>query len=737
MRTLLALLTILIVGITGTSQTIRGVVSDENELPMVSVTVMNIDNGKHAHTDRKGKFELKDVQVGDSLKFTFMGFETVILMVTDFEEEVLVKLSPDVFTLGEIVIEPREDALNSMTDLDIQLDPVISSQEILRKVPGLFIGQHAGGGKAEQIFLRGFDIDHGTDITLSVDGLPVNMVSHAHGQGYADLHFLIPEVLDNIDFGKGPYTAQHGNFNTAGYVNFNTKNSLAQSQVKIEAGQFGTRRLFGGVNVLRSLNHNAFVAVESLQFDGPTESPQDLNRANFFGKYSGKVSENKRLSLIMSAFTSQWNASGQIPQRAVDQGLITRFGSIDDTEGGKTERKNIVLTLDQYLSDRAFLRNRFFYSNYDFELFSNFTFFLNDSIHGDQIKQRESRDMYGFQSEFNQEFNVGESSGVLKAGLSLRNDHVSNNELSHTLNRQEVLEYKQLGDVFESNWGAFVAATFNYGRFTLNTGLRGDYFDFQYDDALLSSFTSQSDQRAILSPKLSLLFSQSESLQWYVKAGKGFHSNDTRVVVEKQGREILPDATSADLGFIWKPVPRVMMNLAYWNLFLEQEFVYVGDEGIVEPSGETTRQGLEFSLRAQPMDWLYWNFDANYTYARSADEAATYIPLAPEFTLVSGLNAVHTSGVFGGADIRHLRNRPANEDNSIVAEGYTIVDMNLGYDCHHYSIGVQIQNLLNTEWNETQFATESRLQHEMEPIEEIHFTPGTPFFAKISLSYKF
>ena len=243
----------------------------------------------------------------------------------------------------------------------------------------------------------------------------------------------------------------------------------------------------------------------------------------------------------------------------------------------------------------------------------------------------------------------------------------------------------------------------------------------------------------IVSPKLNILYNTSQDLQVYLKMGKGFHSNDTRVVLQEDADDIIPAAYGFDIGSIWKPSPKTFFNLAYWYLFLEQEFVYVGDAGIVEPSGRTQRQGVDLSFRYQPFKWMLWNFDANYTYARSMDESKgeDYIPLAPSFTLVSGLNFIFDSGFYGNIDVRHMGDRAANEDYSIVAEGYTITDLSAGYKWEKMSFGIQIQNLFNVEWNETQFATESRLPEELEPVEEIHFTPGTPFFFKGLIQYNF
>jgi len=626
-----------------------------------------------------------------------------------------------------------------ITDIDIQMNPVNSSQDIMQKVPGLFIGQHAGGGKAEQIFLRGFDIDHGTDISITVDGLPVNMVSHAHGQGYADLHFLIPETIEKIDFGKGPYYQNKGNFTTAGYVNFSTKEKLENSSLKLEAGQFNTNRLLGIFNVMQSNNHNAYMATEFLSTDGFFESPQNFNRINVFGKYTGKINKNDKIGVIASYFDSKWDASGQIPQRAVDNEIITRFGAIDDTEGGATSRSNLLLNYEKIINKKSSIKNKIFLSQYDFELFSNFTFFLEDSVNGDQIRQKENRVTFGVNSDYSKSFSNRNFKGDWHAGISLRNDQTKNTELSKTKNRTETIDLLKLGDINETNIGAYIGTNIDVNKWTFNTSIRLDYFDFQYNDLLASNYKTQGKLMAIVSPKLNVLYNTSNNLQFYLKTGKGFHSNDTRVVVSERDKRVLPAAYGYDIGYIWKPTPKMLLNMAYWYLYLEQEFVYVGDAGIVEPSGKTKRLGLDLSYRYQPLSWLFWNLDLNYTYARSINEpkGENYIPLAPDFTTVSGLNFLFKSGIYGSMNLRHLANRPANENNSIIAKGYTITDLNIGYKWNKINFGVQIKNVFNTEWNETQFATESRLRNETNPVNEIHFTPGTPFFVKGSIEYNF
>lgn len=720
-------------------QPLTGKISDKQKSPIAGAHILNISNGLHTHSDEMGSFAMEAVETGDTLKISHIGFNTEQVVINSLQVPLSIILELKSISIAEVVISPEVNALNMISAIDIQTNPVNSSQDILRQVPGLIIGQHAGGGKAEQMFLRGFDIDHGTDIAITADGLPVNMVSHAHGQGYADLHFVIPETIENIDFGKGPYSADKGNFNTAGYVNFNTKRSLENSLIKFEKGQFNTSRILGMFDIANNEKNQSYMATEYLSTDGAFDSPQNFNRINLFGKYTTNITASDKMGITVSHFTSKWDASGQIPQRAVDEGLITRFGAIDDTEGGNTSRTNILLNYDKYIDKNSFIKNRVFYSNYDFELYSNFTFFLEDTVNGDQIKQKEDRCIYGINSEYNRSFSNEKLEGDWQAGISLRNDQSQNNELSHTVNRSETLYPIMLGDINETNYAAYFNATFDIGKWTINPALRVDYFDFQYNNALQTDYKTQSSTKAIVSPKLNILYHFSPDLQFYLKGGKGFHSNDTRVVVAQEGKEILPAAYGFDAGILWKPIPQLLVNTAYWYLFLEQEFVYVGDAGIVEPSGKTKRHGLDLSVRYQLLDWLFWNMDANYTHARAIEENAgeDYIPLAPDFTLTTGLNVVHPSGIYGGLNLRHINDRPANEDNSIIAKGYTVVDFNVGYPLRKLDFGIQIQNLLNTEWNETQFATESRLKNEPAPVKEIHFIPGTPFFIKAIIAFKF
>ncbi len=721
------------------SQTLSGKVLDGYTNPIVGAYIYHSSTKSHKHTDETGNFQFTNLSINDTLILSHIGYKQETIILKNLDQKLTIFLEEKINDLDEILITGSINAVKLITDIDAQINQVNSSQDILKKVPGLFIGQHAGGGKAEQIFLRGFDIDHGTDINITVDEMPVNMVSHAHGQGYADLHFIIPETIEKVDLGKGPYYTNKGNFNTAGYINFSRKHRLDDNLIKLEAGQFNTQRLLGMFNLLDTKKQSSYVAMEYMAMDGPFESPQHFGRTNLFGRYTAYVNKYDKIDLSLSHFVSKWDASGQIPQRAVESGQISRFGAIDDTEGGNTSRSNIILNYKKFINEKSSIKNTAYFTRYGFELFSNFTFFLEDSINGDQIRQVEDRTMMGMQSEYKQFFTYNNMEGFWNAGISIRNDQSRGNELAYTRNRKETLSEVQSGDIDETNFGVFLGNTLEIGKWTVNPGIRVDYFSFQYQDALATQYSTQKELKAIASPKLNVFYNPINELQFYIKVGQGFHTNDTRVVIENQGNQILPPAIGFDIGNVWKLRPDLLINTAYWYLFLEQEFVYVGDAGIVEPSGQTLRQGVDLSLRYQPASWLYCNLDAHYTNPRSIDEEAgeNYIPLAADFTLMGSLTVKTKSGFYGSSTLRVLGDRPANEDYSIVAEGYTVVDINAGYKWKNFDIGFQIQNLFNTAWNETQFATESRLAGEINSVEEIHFTPGTPFFAKGMLAYRF
>jgi outer membrane receptor for Fe3+-dicitrate len=673
---------------------------------------------------------MADVQVHDS--------ETTTLRIE------LAEASVDLRTV-EIKNTAISQPFETISTLDMHTRPVNTAQDVLRMVPGLFIAQHAGGGKAEQIFLRGFDCDHGTDVAISVDGIPVNMPSHAHGQGYADTHFIIPELIENVEFKKGPYYADAGDFNTAGLVRYRTKDALEKSFVKIEAGEFNTARAVGAFDLLGqqhagNSNQHAYIAAETFYSDGYFQHSQAFHRLNLIGKYTSTIADDQRITFTASAFQSAWNASGQVPERAIARGLISRFGSVDSSEGGLTSRYNFNFEHLKTLKNNGLFKNRLYYSDYSFELYSNFTFFLNDPVHGDEIRQKEHRKLFGYNSTYEQEGHLFGRSLRTQLGVFLRNDNTDNSELSRVYQRRFTTAQRSLGDINETNAGAFISETWEIAPgLNLNAALREDIFQFVYTNKLDTLYNTKKVTKSVLSPKLNLYYDLNASVRLYLNSGYGFHSNDTRVVIPQNGLKVLPKALGTDVGIIFKPVPSLYLNVAGWLLDLEQEFVYSGDEAIVEPGGRTRRYGVDLSARLQLAKHLFADADITWAHGRSIDnpEGANYIALAPKYTGTGGISYDSGKGLFGSLRFRYLSARPANEDNSLTAEGYFLLDAVAGWKKNNVEISFSMQNFGNVAWKEAQFATESRLRNEPAPVTEIHFTPGTPFFLKGGVTFRF
>ncbi len=738
-KLLLYALSICLLGSTTAQVVVRGKVIDGvSRQPLQFANIQQTGIVKNnSLTDANGRFiiHLKKVQV-PSITISYIGYTTAISLIGE-QNELTVELAPASIKLQEVVLiaQTALQTFSTLAKIDLEMKPVKNTQELMRIVPGLFVAQHSGGGKAEQIFLRGFDSDHGTDIKVSVDGLPVNLVSHAHGQGYADAHFIIPETVNTVDYGTGPYYAQHGNLNTAGYIEFSTFKNISGSRVQAEVGQYNSYRTLVMLDLIKKNKdrQSAYIAGEFNYSDGATIHPQNFSRFNFFGKYNLAVSPYSNFSGSLSAFKSKWDASGQVPSRAVANGTISRFGSIDPTEGGNTQRYNVNMQLTTSMHGNHTLTNQFYYSKNVFSLYSNFTFFVRDSLNGDQINQAETRDVVGLTTKLNRRNNLGGWTLNSAYGIGVRHDATNNSVLANTVMRG-FTNYAKMGDITETNAFMFIQKQFNAGKWHIDGGVRWDYLRFDYKDKL-TPVQLPSQAKQIVSPKLNIQYLINQKTQLYVKGGKGFHSNDTRVVVANRGNEILPAAYGADLGFILKPTDKVLINIAAFYLHLKQEFVYVGDEGNIEPAGKTNRQGIDAIVRYQLSKKLVANININFTKPRAAGEpkGKNYIPLAPSFTSMGGLYYKNTTGFNGGINYRFIKDRSANNDNSIVARGYFLLDGTFNYTQPTYEIGIAVENMLNVNWNEAQFATISRLKGEPTPVEELNFTPGLPFFLKARL----
>ncbi|MGI4862711.1 MAG: TonB-dependent receptor [Janthinobacterium lividum] len=741
------------------SAAVRGTVTDSlSGQPLAGVGVVLVGQPGGTATDALGQFRLAGLAAGTyQLRLGALGYQAKTRPVTLLAGEtrgLQVALATANLSLAEVTVsQPRDpnQTLAAISHIDQTLRPINSAQDLLRLVPGLFIAQHAGGGKAEQIFVRGFDADHGTDFAVSIDGLPVNMVSHAHGQGYADFHFVIPETVEQLKVYKGPYTARFGDFATAGAGEFSTKTSLDHSQVKLEVGQFDTYRalvmldLLGTHHLFSKKAESAYVAAEYNFTNSYFDNSQHFKRFNGLLKYTGQLSDKTSLTLLGSHFNSSWDASGQVPERAVEQGLISRFGSLDPSEGGNTSRTNASVILTTALPHDAVLRQQVYYSRYYFNLYSNFTFFKEDPLNGDEIDQRDTgRNLYGYTGTYDRDDYLGHRNLHTTFGLGTRIDDAG------LLLRRAVQRVPgdtlNTGRLYEQNINAYLDETLALtDRLTLNAALRADLFIFQFRgqqadgaggfDPLTGRVT-----RGRVSPKLNLYYQLSPSVQLFARSGLGFHSNDARGVVQGSGSfNALPRATGAEVGSTFKPVPSLVINAALWTLHLQDELVYSGDEGTTESVGPTRRYGLDVSGRYQLTSSLFLDADFNYSHGRlvNAPEGENYIPLAPTFTSIGGITVRLPGGLGASLRYRHIDSRPAQEDDAIRARGYFLFDAVVNYTKARFQVGVQAQNLLNVKWNEAQFATDSQLRGEANSVNELNFTPGTPFYAKLNASVFF
>jgi hypothetical protein len=484
---------------------------------------------------------------------------------------------------------------------------------------------------------------------------------------------------------------------------------------------------------------NLYVAGEYNYTDGPFDKPQHFNRLNLFAKYNRWLDEHTRLNFQASTFTSRWDASGQIPERAVASGSISRWGAIDSTEGGNTGRTNLSLSIDRWGHDRSRMQSLFYFSAYDFNLYSNFTLFLNDPVFGDEIRQRENRRIYGMEHSYARDYALGRGTVTWKSGLGLRYDDIGNIELTRVYQRTTPLDTLFSGVIGQANLNVHTSLEWLCGKWMVNSGLRADYFLFNVEDRLQPALATQGKAAFRLSPKLNFFYTPDDRRHFFLKTGMGFHSNDARVVVSQPEEQTLPYSIEGDLGALFKPLPGLVIQPALWFLYLQQEFVYVGDEAVVEASGETRRYGIDLTLRYQPLKWLYLDADVNYACACAIGEpkGEDYIPLAPALTSVGGVTVRFASGLTAGIRYRYMADRPANEDNSVVAKGYFVNDLTVTCPFGRWELNLQAQNLFNVAWNEAQFDTETRLQGETESSSEICFTPGNPFLAKVGLKVSF
>ena len=682
--------------------------------------------------------------------------------------------SPDDPSFSATAVVAPSDISASSIDItgdEIRLRPYLSTGELLNAAPGFYVIQHAGGGKANQYFLRGFDADHGTDVAFFVDGVPLNWVTHGHGQGYTDLNFIIPELIQRVEVRKGPYQAEYGDFATAGAINLVLDDEKPMSSLSVGGG---TYRTFRGVGVISPKLDKVkpLIAAEVFGTDGPFENGEDLLRVNIFARTTFELRGETRLSLTGMAYLGDWNASGQIPLRAVESGDIDWFGSIDKNEGGQSQRYSLYLGVQTPAKPGAQGRRGIGGEGLNlvgwvtlsrFALYSNFTFFVNDPVNGDMIRQGDDRTAFGLRASYGFAHRFDRVMLKSRMGASFRFDAIDNT--LQTAPAREILETQVDADISEGGLGLFGEEELAWKWLRLIGGLRFEYFGFDVTDRLedkdtLGTMTSGEEAQAIVLPKASLIVHPVEPLELFFNFGRGFHSNDARgVVLGTDPVTPLSAALGWELGARVLAWERFQMSTAFFWLNLDSEVVWIGDEGTTEASGETQRFGLEAQFRLEILPWLLADLDATWVRAEFVNNPgnANAVALAPELLISGGLSARDTrTGLSGRIGVFYIADRPATEDRFLTADGFVRVDASFGWENRRFAVKAQVLNLINTRWRQAQFATVGRLPGEDGPddcpsgtrpisepdgtfvgCEDIHFTPGWPIFVQLMATVKF
>jgi len=639
----------------------------------------------------------------------------------------------------------RHERENGAGDLELSgrelsLRPSRTPGDVLQAVPGLIAVQHAGGGKANQLFLRGFDADHGTDVALFLNGVPLNERSHGHGQGYADFNFVVPELIVALDVHKGPNDVRYGDFATAGAIEVKYLERLPEDFAKLEYGQFGERRAVAGVSPRLGDSWSSLFALEAAAADGPFVVSEDLQKLNFVASVSRSLRDGATFDARVMSYGASWNGSGQLPLRAVcgegeaglpppsayGQPCIDRFGSVDPTEGGTTARQSAELGFRLQAADVR-VEAKLFAVRYQFGLFSDFSFFALDPLHGDGIEQTDARTTLGGSFGLIQERSLGKVRFKSSFGLESRADDIDNG-LYHQQARRR-LETVTAAHVAESSIGAYVeerAALTPWLSTVL--GLRVERLQADVEPRG-GQQTAGSSHATLPLPKFGMQLSPWSTLTLFAEYGRGFHSNDARSAAAENARLMAP-ALGYEAGLRFRPTPQLQLYATGFLLDLSSELVWAGDEGTTEPSPASRRAGVELGARAHFNHWLFADIDATLARARfDTASSADRVPLAPTATFTAGFGASPKFGnyrPFGSLRVTAVASRPANEDASLTAPGYVIEDLAAGLRYRDVEVGVDVMNLFDTPWRPVNFATRSRLSYEPAPVTGIHFVPGWP-----------
>ena len=633
---------------------------------------------------------------------------------------------------------PRAASEGTVLSEQLGNRPLLRTGELLEVVPGLIVTQHTGDGKANQYFLRGFNLDHGTDFLTRVEGMTVNMPTHGHGQGYMDLNFVIPELVERVAYHKGTYYPEFGNFSAAGAAEFRyfdrhspTLALTAGEDEYLRAVAAGSTPLAGG---------DLLLAFEYSAADGPWELPQDLRKANGVARYARETDQGA-WSVDLMAYEGEWTATDQIPLRAAKEGRVGRFGFVDPSNGGETHRYSL-----SGQGHREFGSRRLDYSawamDYRLQLFSNFTYAL-DPVNGDQFEQFDDRQALGGSLAWSQPLDAGER-WMLRAGMELRHDDIAPVGLYLTTARERHDTIRE-DAVRQTEAGAWAGlATRWTEKLRSEIGLRYDMVDYAVASNLAANSGSGSD--ALASPKLSLVFGPWRETEFFAAAGRGFHGNDIRgatiMVDPADGMTTvdpvtpLVEAEGMEAGLRTAILPRTQLSLALWQLEVDSELLFIGDGGVTEASRPSRRRGVELGVYARPTEWMI--VDAEFAWSqprfRDDDPAGDRIPGAVERVASLGLAIDHDSGWFGGVRLRYLGPSALIEDDSVRAPGSTLVNIEAGRRIgERLRVTLGVYNVFDEDASDIRYFYESRLPGEPAPVADVHFHPVEPRMARLTV----
>lgn len=665
----------------------------------------------------------------------------------------LAQQPPDsVHRITAITVEGRRDNLNGIAATasvgrvgwrDLRLRPLAREGELLETVPGMILTQHSGNGKANQMFVRGFNLDHGTDFATSVEGMPVNMRTHGHGQGYTDLNFLIPEVVDHLEYRLGNYYASIGDFGSAGGAEFTLRRLLPGPVALVETGSNGLIRTVAAASA-RAGPGDALAALEFKGSNGPWDVAENLRKWSGLARYSWRAGASE-FSVLGLGYSNSWQASDQIPERAIAAGSVGRFGQVDSTLGGSSWRYSLAGAWQR--RGAASTQHASLYAiAYDLDLYSNFTYFLDNPAAGDQINQRDRRTVAGGRFEHRSPVSAFGRAHALLAGFETRADFITGVGLFGTRNREHTETVRE-DDVTQWSSGLYLAAdTWWSDRVRTSLGLRGDLYAFEVESDLAANSGSRTAAR--LSPKVTVAVLPWPWGEFYLSAGLGFHSNDARGTTiridpstgDPASRvDPLVPSRGAELGFRGTAGDRYRATLTAWALGLDSELLFVGDAGTTEPSAPSARLGVTWTNWYRPIDAVTLDLDASFTRARFQDAPAgeDRIPGALEHVVAAGLTVEPgTRGLFGAARLRHFGGYPLIEDNSVRGTSTSLVNLTAGYRFAGARVSVSLMNAFNAPARDVQYFYASRLRGEPAAgVEDVHYHPAEPRQIRISLAF--